>query len=420
MRLLMLILSAVMTWTVETKNSVSCEGTYPASMIVEYSCSYQKGTVRAGDIATIAFSNMGGMKIEQIEVYVRSNKSSGAGRFLVVADGITVDSIEGTMRDLTGAYDNVDYHSLRLLHMPVPEVEELSVSLEGTVNSLYIEKYVIQYTPASAKSVTLMKGDAVYSVLTEKKSGAGVLLPSMPDEGNWRFLAWADSHFYENTTMPEVCHYPGRFYPAKDDTLWAVYSYEMSIHEVVATTLSDGLYLYADSTFMIAMKGAVVDGFTSNAAVNISDVSQIYEIDFDETCETATIYHPATDTYIGYQNKKLAAVETPWQVYHSGMTTAFYTRSDTTTYFLWPNYVKDIINNEYISCAALIMASDISAAPTILISVDEMLDEPVYTCHPERGLGMEDTPAPYSGGYEIPMGNYRMVIRNGQKTIHIQ
>ena len=168
MNLLMLILSVVMTWTVDSKSSVSGEGTYPSLMNVSYSCSYQKGTVRANDEATITFSNMGGMTIDQIEVYLKSNKSAGSGIFYVQANGNAVATIEGSLKDWVGFYDNSEYHSVLLLQKALKNVDELSITLEGTVNSLYIEKYVIQYTPASVKSVTLMKGDTEYTTLTEK------------------------------------------------------------------------------------------------------------------------------------------------------------------------------------------------------------------------------------------------------------
>ena len=54
--LLLSILSLVMTWTVETKSTVSFSGDAPAAIDVEYVCSYQKGTVRSGDDATLTLT----------------------------------------------------------------------------------------------------------------------------------------------------------------------------------------------------------------------------------------------------------------------------------------------------------------------------------------------------------------------------
>ena len=420
MNLLMLILSVVMTWTVDSKNSVSGEGTYPALMDVSYSCSYQKGTVRANDEATITFSNMGGMTIEQIEVYLKSNKLAGSGIFYVGVNGDIVVTKDGSLLDWLGFYDNNHYHSFSLLQTPIRDVHELSISLEGTVNSLYIEKYVIQYTPASVKSVTLMKGNTEYTTLTEKSAGAGVILPDMADEGNWKFAAWSRNHFYQISTMPDSWILPGRFYPVEKDTLWAVYAYDMPYKEAFATTLSDGLYIYADTTRMIAMSGAVSNGITENAAVNISDPSQVYDITFDEISETAIIYHPATNSYIGYNGLSLANEASLWKVYHSGATTAFYMQSDNKTYILWPDYLKRISIDEHIPCAALVRTDNLSSSPTVLISAEPLMEEPVFTCHPENGMRIENAISPQQKEYNLPIGNYRLIIRNGQKFMQIQ
>ncbi len=420
MNLLMLILSVVMTWTVDSKSSVSGEGTYPSLMNVSYSCSYQKGTVRANDEATITFSNMGGMTIDQIEVYLKSNKSAGSGIFYVHANGNAVATIEGSLWDWLGFYDNNHYHPFPLLQTSISDVHELSITLEGTVNSLYIEKYVIQYTPASVKSVTLMKGDTEYTTLTEKSAGAGVILPDMADEGNWKFAAWSSSHFHQIYTMPDSWIIPGRYYPAEKDTLWAVYSYNIPYKKAFASSLSDGLYLYADTSRMIAMRGAVENGYVSNAPVNISDISQVYDITFDEASETAVIYHPASETHIGYNGLALADAATPWQVYHSGNKTVFYIQSGNRTYVLWPNYLKPIAEKEYLNCAALIEAGDVSIASTVLISAEPLMEEPVFTCYPEHGMGIENTVSLQQKEYEISIGNYRLIIRNGRKIMQIQ
>ena len=85
MKLLMILL-AVMTWTVESKNSVSGEGTWPYSIEVDYSCSYQKGTVRAGDEATLTMSGLGGITVEKVVMHMKANKSSGAGILTILAN----------------------------------------------------------------------------------------------------------------------------------------------------------------------------------------------------------------------------------------------------------------------------------------------------------------------------------------------
>ena len=84
--LLLSIMSLVMTWTVETKSTISSSGDVPAQVAAEYACSYQKGSVRNGDSATLTLASMGGLTIERVEMYMRSNKSAGAGVISVYAD----------------------------------------------------------------------------------------------------------------------------------------------------------------------------------------------------------------------------------------------------------------------------------------------------------------------------------------------
>ena len=105
MKLLCIIL-AVMSWVVESKNSVSRQGTPPESCLAYYSCSYQKGTVRANDVATLQVTSLGGITIEGVEVYMRSNKSSGAGVLTLKVNGQTVATKSGMFVEWVGSYDN--------------------------------------------------------------------------------------------------------------------------------------------------------------------------------------------------------------------------------------------------------------------------------------------------------------------------
>ena len=88
--LLLSILSLVMTWTVETKSTVKGSGDVPAAVTADYACSYQKGTVRSSDNATLTLVGLNGIMVERIEMYMRSNKSAGAGVISVYADGARI------------------------------------------------------------------------------------------------------------------------------------------------------------------------------------------------------------------------------------------------------------------------------------------------------------------------------------------
>lgn len=416
------ILSLVMTWTVESKSVVSASGTLPSdAMYASYACTYQKGDVRKGDTATIVFSNLGGITIERLDVYLKSNKSAGAGAFTVYVNGERVSSKSGAFIDWTGRYDNENYHPVTLLSGSVEHVYELSVQLIGTANSLHIEKYEIQYAYASPHTVTLMKGNEIYETLTETAGGAGVVLPSLPDEGDWKFTAWSKNHFYAVSTLPDSWISAGKYVPDEDVPLWAVYTYKQTVESAYVTELETGAYIYANRKTGKAVSGPVDEGVLYDDLVNREDIWQMYEIVFNSTLDTATIKHMATDTYIGYSGTSITAKASPWLVYHEGDKTAFYIRNKGNTYVLWPDYPKVYADQSVIEQALLITASDLSKTPTVLISTEALTDEPVITCHPEKGLGIDDVKTEEMNElwneWMIPLGNYRLIIRNGKKQL---
>ena len=145
---LLLVLLAMMTWTVESKNSVSLsdDSLVPYDIEVSYANTGRKGDVTANDTATLVLGHLEGIPINSIEVYVKSNKASGAGTFTVTADGQTVATKSGSFQEWFGGYDNESYHALSLLNSPQNDVDELKISLVGIANSLHIEKYVITYS----------------------------------------------------------------------------------------------------------------------------------------------------------------------------------------------------------------------------------------------------------------------------------
>ena len=86
---LLLVLLAVMTWTVESKNAVSLsdDSTVPYDIEVGYGCTYQKGDVRANDTATLVLSHLEGITINGIP--------DGADKIRLTAPHIISASVEG-------------------------------------------------------------------------------------------------------------------------------------------------------------------------------------------------------------------------------------------------------------------------------------------------------------------------------------
>lgn len=416
MKTLLLILS-VMTWTVTSNKTVSGEGELLPDVVAAYANTYNKGQVRANDTATLVLSALGGATINGIEVYVKSNKSAGAGQFTVTADGTTIASKSGSLAEWVGAYDNQEYHAITLYQGNKANVNELSVCLAGTVSSLYIDRYVISYTAAPVHTVTLMSGANTVHVLTEQKGGAGVLLPSLPDCNDWHFVAWTEQPFYTVNTMPDTWYAADeRYYPSADETLWAVYAYESAPSVEPVTDLQPGMYIYYNTIDHLAVSGVPVNGRMDYAEASIYNGNQFYEILFNAACDSATIQHVETGTYIGFNGKQLAARQSVWCVYHNGDKTLFYTKVSGKTYALLPAVYHASNGGEIYT--DLFEVLDVSTAPTVLVHVPQEIEEEAFTCYPETGRDIESVPAT-SREIIIPIGNYQLRVSNGKKTIRL-
>ena len=420
MKFLLLILS-VMTWTVQDKRTVSGDGEWPYDIDVNYSCTYQKGDVRDGDTATLSLANLGGITVNKIEVYVQSNASSGAGTFTVVGNDKTLATKSGTFKDWVGQYDNSKYHPIAILTTERKGLNTLSVTLAGTANSLHIEKYVITYQPAPAYEVTLMVGNDEYSTLAETSGGTGVVLPSLADKEDWRFVGWTDGGYWRIDQLPETWWPAGATYhPQTNTTLWALWKYAEAEENSYITDLVSGDYIYLNKEGLFAVSGAPSGGQLICSKADVTDEQQIYHVTFNAAGDSATIQHKATGRYIGYSGTSkpvIAEKQSSWQVWHSGDTTAFYTVISNKTYILWPNIYG---NDEYY--AGLFMTYDVSQTTTALMSAQHKTTETIYTCHPESELGTDivgHTGEAVDGEFVIRLGNYELIIRNGKKYIRL-
>ena len=411
---LLLVLLTVMTFTVESWNSVSMDGQWPYDIEVAYNCSYQKGQVRAGDVATLTLSELGGIVVEKIEASVRSNKEAGSGTFTVLANGEAVSTKSGTLQNWIGKFDNVNYHPISLLTSSVPNVQTLTIQLTGTTSSLYIEKYVITYGPAPSHTVTLMNGDELYETIEEEASGQGILLPSLPSLEHWQFRGWTKTK-YEQDVAELSSLYPSgtKFYPGEDMTLWAVYEYQAEPH-VYETDLVSGEYLYINTYDQRAMTGVPENGKMGVLLADIENPNQWYTVTFNTQRDSATIDYTATNIHIGYSGTKLAVKQSKWAVFHEGEKTAFYTTINGKTYMLFPGY--DNGDGEY---TGLVQVSDITQTPTALRSAIPETQETRYSCFPERLEPIENTEAE-THEIMVPFGIYELHIQNGHKRLKIR
>ncbi|MBQ7631948.1 MAG: hypothetical protein IJS82_04225 [Paludibacteraceae bacterium] len=408
-----ILLSLVMTFTVETKSSVKAEGTIPSNDFdATYACTFQKGSVREGDTATLQLRGLGGIQIDSIVLYLKSNKSAGSGEIRVVTDGREVAKLSGSYWDWYGAYSTA-YRPLTVFRHGTHSVEELTIELVGTVNSLYIEQYEIVYQAPPAYSVQLKIGDETIEVLTEANSHAGVLLPSLPDRDSLSFVGWSETEFGAITAPPALWLADERFYPTADMCLWSVWHYGEKEDTNLVAELETGSYLYVNSHANVALTGVPYDGKMDIDLIDTSNPDQVYWITFLSP-DTATIQHVQTGTFIGWQGKSLAAKESPWLVYHEGAETIFYMRSGADTYVLWPN-ILDTYGELY---AGLLKATPANS-PLGLRKPRPTDGKEWFTCHPEVPMAVEEVL--FNGNERIVrFGIYELHIKEGKKYLRIK
>ena len=408
---LLLLLAAVMSFAVETKNSVSTEGTYPPAMIASYSCSYQKGQVLAGDSAALTLSNLGGITLEDITLTMRANAKSGAGKITVKANGtqIATKTVNYTeVADPVVAWTGV-----------MTDVQELEIIIGGHQNSLYVDTFIVSWSPAAAREVVLMKGDAAVDTLREANGGEGVLLPTMEDEDVWRFIGWSECAFWTVYEMPNYFSAGTRYYPAANGELWAVYKYtEMTGEKPYATDLMSGAYMYVNRTLHIALSGVPEEGVMVHANADIYDDNQHYWIEFTGT-DTAYITHIPTGTPIGYnKSAQMEAKASPWKVYHEGDQTLFWTTISGKNYVLWLNVPT---KEDYTITYAGLLQTNPQESPMGLQDTYMPTEVLAFTCHPECGVGIEQVEwREERGEWKVVFGIYELYIRDGKKYLKIR
>jgi len=314
MNLMLILLSMMMTFTVSSKNAVSVSGASLNDMGVNYNCTYQKGDVRAGDTATLQLSGLENIHIDSVQLYLRSNKSSGAGEITMIADGDQLYQTKGRFIDWFNAYDNGNYHSIGWTGNHTLKEGELSIQLIGTENSLHIEKYVITYTQPQPQcySLTLHESEETLNI-SESEIGSGVELPDCEDRGNWYFVGWSTSDVKEWTETPPNVHLPGeRYYPTKDMDMWAVWTDVKPMKETRQTEPETGYYI-------LELGGYLLSGIVNNNAKLLLSEGAIssqnlYHLSFSAANSTFEMRNYERDTYIGYKDSgtQLKNAQSTW------------------------------------------------------------------------------------------------------------
>lgn len=435
------ILAAVTTFWIESKNSVTTDGALPAgNPTATYECTYKKGQMTKGHSAVLDLQGWQDTEIRRMTLYMKSNKSSGGGTLSATVDGATVWSISGgSFENWTGQYST---NYIPVFHSFAPSAKvmqgDISIRVEATENSLYIERYEIEWTQTEAHPYTVVlveDGVNIYAQLSEPSIGAGIVLPSLPDAGSWYFKGWSETPVSETNNAPSLLLPGTHYYPARDLSLYAVYSDYTSptLDLTQRIDCQSGYYAIAFPVSEKALTGPFehdIAGIpTTDAPLKRDEegwherlfsitADMIYYIDFLSDT-TAQIIHASTNTYIGYANGKLAQNDASWRYrVAKDSTVAFYVPRDAArSRALMAQYdaTNRIWKGDIPTCLDSLLCN-----MALLYEADYNIGDTYWTSFP-YGQSITGTETPDTDTtHIIRLGIYTLHIRNGKKHLFLR
>lgn len=139
-------------YTVNSKESVLTEGTYPAGSSASFINTDKNSQFQltAGSSMTLTLNGYAGLKITGLKLSMRSNTKTGAGRFSFKAGETVLASIESAT-NFDKWYDNTSYGTdyrdvnvrLDKNDYQIQSGEKVVITITGTTNSLYCESFTI-------------------------------------------------------------------------------------------------------------------------------------------------------------------------------------------------------------------------------------------------------------------------------------
>ncbi|MCQ2340090.1 MAG: hypothetical protein MJZ79_04830 [Paludibacteraceae bacterium] len=342
------VLGKTVVATVDSYQSATLSGDiWSADMkAIYYNDTKNGGRIGADKTATMTISGMPAGTIDGITLWMHSNINSGAGEVeLKVGDESTIVAT-GDYKDWPGREGYAtDFESIKIYNQCLSIFEGASVTIviRGDKNSLYIKQMDVDYTPAPATphNVTLSWVDKSLKrcerVLQEKGIKQGVPLVAVPDSCksilnngvSWRFIGWSENAKPKEYTR--VYETSDRYYPQRDVTLYAVYSDDESDMRQ-DTTITGGEYMMAlgdVNNILHVMYGRWNENQIQLKSIKVEDakdglyhyqtnaIPEDWRYTIDVQGDSLTIWHAASQTWIGYDlfstKKKGSPIKSYWK-----------------------------------------------------------------------------------------------------------
>ena len=417
---LLLVLLSVMTFTIESRTSVSMDGIWPYDIGVNYTNTGTKGNVGAGDRATLSLSGLENVQLESVTLYLKSNTDAGAGVIAITADGASLYSKSGTYKDWFGAYNHSTYQSIGWSGKKILNQGTLVIDVAGTENSLHIEKYEIAYTNAPERPYTVtFVMDDVQKQITETELGSGVALPVCPDVDGWFWDGWSTAPIAEQEiNQPYLLSAGDTIYPKKDMTLWAVWT-DVKPATWEKQNIPQSGYYSMELLDKILYSG-VENGLVTMIDAGMVYMNSIYYIDFttDSTCTIQVI--GGLDSYIGYdmQTKTLKDTPSEWKCMVLPDSTWIFSAAQEGEFY-WMLYQKKM---EYYAWLHDYKLGDNPNSVWELYALPDPYETIHWWSYPiTHGVELvnsDDFQAKRE--WIVPFGIYDLIIRDGQKYLRLK
>lgn len=327
------------TFSLSSNNTVQPEGILPpySSYVYERSASTGKiGQMTEGNTTRLQLDGWDGCTIHKVILKMHSNSKSGGGELeMTIGENMAWKITDASFSEeaWAGEYTTAWVDIVQEMNMRVGNYEDINILITASENSLYINQYTIEYTPATATCYTITFRTGVEQTLDpiqQSGIGAPVILPAWKDTADWYFIGWSESEIEEGDDFSNILLAGSEYIPKGNTYLWAVYSdvrENSAINDYVSgryvLTMWNATTEYFGNTGL-AMCGGIVEAEVPLVAANLMrnaadkcclmtkiEDDMIYELEFEDS--TLTITHVASEKQIGYLDTRLDYSENKWQ-----------------------------------------------------------------------------------------------------------
>lgn len=441
------------TYTLSSNNTIVSEGdvpSYSTAMYERSSTTGKKGQMTEGNTTHLRLSGWDGCVIHSVILEMHSNTKSGAGSLTMKVGKKVVWAIEDepfSSNDWAGEYSSEWVDIDQSMEVTVGNHEEIDIMITSTENSLYINRYTIEYeeAPPICYTVTFVTGiDSVPVSITQSAIGEPIVLPEWRDTAEWYFQGWSEMEIVGDTLAQGWLAAGSEYLPRTNTYLWAVYSDVKEVEAITDYVSGDYVMTMWNATTAyftksgMAMAGNVTAGEVPLCATNMMRNAEgtccllstigddmIYRLDFGEDT-TVAITHMQTDMPIGHKaNKLYSTSDGVWQykvLVDGSLALYFAGKNPTDTYALY--FGLSAISEEK-QAVANASRLDISKWETDGIWLFPIF-YPKYTSWPFGKLDIEEdedlddiSSVLNEGLYIMNIGRYRLYVKDGKKYLFL-